>query len=276
MDDIALPELASFLASHSKTSAPGHNQLSYRLLSHAPLPTLATLAFTLNTCIRLSSMPTILKTSHIYPIPKAGKTATITNLRPITLLEAGYKIITGTITNRITTLALTAPHHLIHPLQLGGTKNRSCQDALLALTSIIEDSALNKRDLHIAYADVQGAYDGVSPDSKTLSYRLAGFPESFIDLARNLDTNSPTDVILPGKGITSQFQPECGLKQGDGLSVLGWLLFINPLISWITRGLAPSHGNVTYTPDVLQATLNGAHLRRDHNPIPGQTVHHLV
>ena len=85
-------------------------------------------------------------------------------------------------------------------------------------------------------------------------------PESFINFMLNTDLDASTSVIVPSVGTAPPFHPKKGFRQGDPLSVLGWLLFINPLITWLTDGLPPSAPPIHFH--------NGSHKRSDNPPCP--------
>ena len=214
----------------------------------------------------LKGSPPVFKKTSIYPIPKHDGKMTLENMRPISLLEIGAKIMNSILTVRMIKLSIQANHPLVHPLQFGGTKGRQTADALLIWQSILEDAHENNEPLHAVYADVKAAYDSVSPLSKSLAYRRAGLPEDFIRYAADMDGDMQTQVIVPGHGTTTTFTPQKGFKQGDPLSVIGWILFMDPLFRWLDQGLPQATTPCQYTPTEDQAKLNGNSLRDDKTP----------
>ena len=151
-------------------------------------------------------------------------------MRPITLLEIGYKLTTGWLAHKIRQLAASAPHPLWAKNQYGGTGG--AHDALLRFSAALEDANDHpEKEIWSCLADVEAAFDSVSSHSKSLAYRKAGFPESFINFAFNIDMEAFTSVLVPEAAPATAFKVHSGFRQGDPLSVIGWLLFINPLIT---------------------------------------------
>lgn len=217
-------------------------------------------------CLRLEGFPSEAKLAYIYPAPKAGPPS-ITNVRPISLLEILYKLTTGWLATQINTLAKTSPQPLCDPNQYGGLPDRHIHDPIHLAISAIEDAMENNAPIWLALADVEGAYDSVSTDSKSISYRAAGFPEAFINFINNIDREARSSVLVPSAGLSSSFSPKKGFRQGDPLSVMGWLLFINPLIKWLDQGLPPATPSIKHFPtDPTQIAANGAQERHDNPP----------
>ena len=60
--------------------------------------------------------------------------------------------------------------------------------------------------------------------------------------ALDIDLDAHTSVLIPGTTPADPFLVECGFRQGDPLSVIGWLVFFNPLVKWVTEGLPTAAG----------------------------------
>ena len=216
----------------------------------------------------LEGLPAKLKHANLYPIPKTSGLLVFEKMRPITLLEIGYKLTTGWLAHTIRQRAASAPHPLWEKNQYGG--NGGTHDALFRFGAALEDARDHPAtDIWACLADVEAAYDSVSPQSKSLTYRKAGMPENFINFAFNLDTQAYTSVLVPEAPPANSFLVHSGFRQGDPLSVIGWLLLINPLIQWLNRGIptAPSPLSYVPPPDSTQAKYNGTHTRHDHLPV---------
>ena len=156
------------------------------------------------------------------------------------------------LTHRITTAAKTAPHPLFNEGQFGGVAGRSTEDALLMWQNILDTSRNAGAPLHAFYADVSAAYDSVSTESKTLSYWHAGLPLGFRHLMAALDHNAQATVL--SKGSTNPpINLECGFRQGDPISPLGWVLFLNPLLEWLSKRTPHRH----YTSNTLHSVREG-------------------
>ena len=209
-----------------------------------------------------------MKHALLYPIPKTAGEAEVGNLRPIALLEIGYKLATGLIAHRIALAAQTAPTKLIHHTLAGCQKDSTTLQPLAVWNSILEDAHEFNKPLWVCYADVEAAYDSVSTDSKLISFRRAGMPESFLDLIADLDIDTTTEVIVPGNGLAQPYTSFKGFRQGDPLSPLGWLIFSTPMVEWIAEGTTPHSDSppLQHAPHPRLAQLNGTHTRDDSSP----------
>jgi hypothetical protein len=267
------PELDEFLTHMKKqkgNSAPGPSKFRYSLLLKGPPSLHRLLHLLVCLCLRAEGLPAVLKQALLMPIPKSAGVFALDKMRPITLLEIGYKLTTGWVAQKMRKLHQTAPSPLWDHDQYGG--DGGTHSALFRFASAFEDARdFPLQEIWTCLADVQAAFDSVSPEAKCLVYRAGGLPESFINLAFNLDVMARTSVLVPGTAPADPFTVKCGLRQGDPLSVVGWLLFVNPLIKWIKHGLPGQRGPMQYTPaaDSEQAKYNGTHTRDDAAPATG-------
>ena len=274
MDPISTDEWGEYVKELS-TSAPGPTKFSYALLKHSPPLLQDTMRIMTNCCLALQDVPAQYRQSYLFPIPKVQGAATVPQFRPIALAEIGHKLLTGILTQRITTAARTAPHQLFNSAQFGGVFGRSTEDALLLWHNTLDVCHSTNTPIHALYADVSAAYDSVSTASKTLSYWHAGLPQGFLNLVAAMDTGGQA-TVLAANTTTDPIDLECGFRQGDPLSPLGWVLFLNPLLNWLEKGLPTDTTHATaYKPtDPTQRKHNGAHKRYPARPCEGAQLPH--
>eukprot|EP00961_Rhodomonas_salina_P017313 232912-Rhodomonas_salina.1 len=86
--------------------------------------------------------------------------------------------------------------------------------------------------LIIAYIDWQNGYNSVDHEALFQILEGYGFTEPDIRLLRNLYDDSWFDIYTHG-GTTAKINMGRGLKQGDALSPVLFLLFINTLLHWM-------------------------------------------
>ena len=175
MNPVTTEEFLQHLRKLNSSSAPGPSKFRYCLLLHAPLQYQLLLKDCVTAALLLRGLPPQMKEALLYPIPKTSGPPEIGNLRPIALLEIGYKLTTGILAaRRIASAGTTAPNELIHPLLAGCEKDSSIFDPLLTWNLILEDAQEHNKPLWVCYADVQAAYDSVTTEAKILSFRAAG------------------------------------------------------------------------------------------------------
>ena len=109
------PELDEFLTHMKKqkgNSAPGPSKFRYSLLLKGPPSLHRLLHLLVCLCLRAEGLPAVLKQALLMPIPKSAGVFALDKMRPITLLEIGYKLTTGWVAQKMRKLHQTAPSPL--------------------------------------------------------------------------------------------------------------------------------------------------------------------
>jgi hypothetical protein len=108
---ISIEEVKQTINHRSSKSAPGRNQLPYIAYKHLNTSAIEQLTKIYNSILTEGITPREWSRGTIYPIPKPKDWENNLNItRPITLLDAGRKIFTKIITDR---LAKTIAEHSI-------------------------------------------------------------------------------------------------------------------------------------------------------------------
>ena len=173
------------------------------------------------------------KHSHTILLHKTCDPTLLSNFRPIGLCECVLKLWTALLSDLLGDYASMAG--IISDSQSGFRKHRRCLHQLMKLTNTIEDSNLHKHPLFILYLDFKGAFPSVDHSRLTECMRLLGLPQDAIDTIRDLYTNNTTSLLLPG-GLTTPIPIRRGTVQGDSLSPLLFLFYIEPLLQWLDQG----------------------------------------
>ena len=176
------------------------------------------------------SVPSLFKCSTTTLIPKKGKDRRfVKNLRPISLLNVAYKLITKSLALRLGSVVQS----VISEDQSGFLKGRFIgENVRLVIDAINMSKELNLPGL-LLFCDFQQAYDCISWDYlKTILHRF-GFGDYFIKWVAMLytdDAESPTSARICLNGHLSRpYVIKRGLRQGCPLSCLLFLLCIEPL-----------------------------------------------
>ena len=116
-----------------------------------------------------SITPTIWNLAIVKPIPKNSLADPRLPLeyRGISLLSTVYKLFTSVLNNRIVQIA--EQHKLYADEQNGFRKNRSCEDHLFSLSSIIRNG---KREKLPTFVDFEKAFDRVDRNLLELGLNL--------------------------------------------------------------------------------------------------------
>jgi endonuclease/exonuclease/phosphatase family metal-dependent hydrolase len=181
-------------------------------------------------------LPQCWQTSHIYLIPKPNQTARargdVTKMRPIALLNQAYKILASLINSRLQ--KLIEEQHLFSDGQNGFRVGRTTHDNILTLLAAVERAGIEKKPIHIQYADLHKAYDTTRIRRLLLTLRKFGFCEDFVQLIATFNNNCKARVIT-AYGLTELFDILSGLRQGCGLSPNLFNIFLEPLIKYLEQ-----------------------------------------
>ena len=116
-------------------------------------------------------------------VPKPGKDLrNLKNWRPISLLNADYKIIAKIIANRLETVI----PYIINNDQSGCIKGRSIFNNIRSMTDIL--NYVNERNLNsiLAFIDYEKALDSVSWKYMSACLKKLNFGDYFIKLVKTL------------------------------------------------------------------------------------------
>ena len=191
------------------------------------------------------------KISFLKLIPKVGKdTDKLTNWRPITLSNCDHKIITKSYANRLSDRLCSQ----IEERQTAYLKGRLINDNIRSLISTIKVANLeNNFNGLIVSLDAKKAFDSV--DHKYIELALQKFGlTNFVPIFRLLYSELSSDVIINGR-IVKGFRINRGVKQGDALSCILFIICMEPLLRNIDK-------NIRINP--LQSELLGSELPKSY------------
>ena len=166
----------------------------------------------------------------ICPLYKKNDPRLPSNYRPITLLNADYKIYTKALTMK---LAKVAPN-LIHENQAGFVPNRSIFDHVQLSKLMIQYAEATEENGAIIALDQEKAYDRIAHDYLWKTLKKFKIPDRFINAVKSLYNNATSIVILNGER-SEKFKITRGVRQGDPLSCLLFDLAIEPLAEMLRR-----------------------------------------
>jgi hypothetical protein len=209
-----------------KDSAPGPDGISYSHLA-AVWPTMGKLItdawkYSLET----KHLPISHRTSFLKLIPKAGKNQKdLANWRPITLSNCDHKLITKLYCTRIADKIKDK----ICGNQTAYLKGRVISDNIRFLIAAIETiNNDDEVDALLISLDAKKAFDSVEHSYIEKCLSKLGL-KKFIPIFNILYSDLRTDILINGK-IVKGFRINRGVKQGDSLSCILFIICMEPLI----------------------------------------------
>ncbi len=166
----------------------------------------------------------------ICPIYKKKDQREIANYRPITILNADYKILTKILANRVAEVAA----NLIHPDQAGFVPGRRIMDHIRLSKLMIDYAEAEEENGMIIALDQEKAYDKINHNYLWAVLKRMNFPENLIETIKSLYKSAESSVMVNGV-LSRKFRITRGVRQGDPMSCLLFDLAIEPLACAIRK-----------------------------------------
>ena len=161
---------------------------------------------------------------------KKGQREDIRNWRPISLLNVDYKILSKILAER---LKKVLPF-IIHPDQRGGVQGRCIGENIRLIEDIMFEIDNLEEEAVIFLQDQEKAFDRVEWDWLFSSLKHFNFGDTFISWLQTLYKNSLSSIITNGQQ-SSYFKVTRGIRQGDSLSALLYIIQLEPLAEKIRQ-----------------------------------------
>jgi retron-type reverse transcriptase len=168
--------------------------------------------------------------SHITLLPKVDGPRSVSEYRPISLLNTSIKIITKLLANRLQRVILD----LIHKNQYGFIKGRTIQDCLAWSFEYLHLYDKSRKELIILKLDFEKAFDKIEHQAMLEIMRHKGFDDIWMRWMKSIFTSGTSSILLngvPGK----TFHCRRGERQGDPLSPLVFVLAADLLQSLLNK-----------------------------------------
>ena len=231
--DISMEEFTNILSNCGNNKASGPSKIPIECWKHATATVKAELLRLCNICLQYSCIPREWKHASICPIPKTTDwQKNIENTRPITLLETARKIFTKIITNRLEIQCRT--HNLLQGFNHCTIKGSSCNNAILAITEVLDHAHRNNQEAWIAFQDMRKAYDSVAWQGLQLAMARINIPDHIIKLFEHIYKNRKS-YDLTAHSPTDFFSVEDGIDQGETYAPLLWRIFYDPLLVAVNK-----------------------------------------
>ena len=157
-------------------------------------------------------------------IPKTPKPKSIKDWRPISLLNTDYKILSKIISYRLKPIL----NSVISPEQQCGLPNRQIYNNHLNILSAINYSKDLNQPLAILQIDFYKAFNTISHEYIISTASKLGIPDTLLKWIKIFLYNLTAQLNLNGS-LSDLIPIRCGIRQGCPLSMLLFLIGIEPL-----------------------------------------------
>lgn len=171
-------------------------------------------------CIERKELLTSMKQGLIILIPKQAKDKRLLdNLRPITLLNTDYKLLSGIIAARMK----KGPSQIISETQSGFLGGRSIHNNIRLVLDLIDYSNIFVEKGFIVFLDFYKAFDSVEHQFILETLTHFGFGQKFRNLIGILYNDINSCVSLE-HGTCTRFKVKRGIRQGCNSSPLLFIM----------------------------------------------------
>ena len=161
---------------------------------------------------------------------KKGQREDIRNWRPISLLNVDYKILSKVLAER---LKKVLPH-IIHSDQRGGVQGRYIGENIRLIEDLLYEIDNLEEEAVIFLQDQEKAFDRVEWNWLFSCLRHYNFGDTFIAWLQTLYKNSLSSIMTNGQQ-SNYFRVTRGIRQGDSLSALLYIIQLEPLAEKIRQ-----------------------------------------
>ena len=161
---------------------------------------------------------------------KKGTREDIRNWRPISLLNTDYKVLSKVLAER---LKKVLPE-IINSDQRGGVKGRLIGENIRLIEDVLFEIENLEDDAIIFLQDQEKAFDRVEFNWLFSSLKHFNFGDKYISWLKTLYKNSKSSVMTNGVQ-SSYFSVTRGIRQGDSLSALLYIIQLEPLAEKIRQ-----------------------------------------
>lgn len=166
-------------------------------------------------------------------IPKVDKPSSLQNIRPISLCNVIYKIISKVLANRLKPIL----QKIIAPTQSAFLQGRLISDNIILageLMNQIHTSRQGRKKLAALKVDFAKAFDRLSWDFIAATLERMKFPDKWISLIYQCISTVQYQIQVNGY-LSQPINPSRGIRQGDPLSPYLYILAANVLSSLIAH-----------------------------------------
>ncbi|GET63159.1 RNA-directed DNA polymerase from mobile element jockey-like [Rhizophagus irregularis DAOM 181602=DAOM 197198] len=250
MNPPTLDEWLSTVSSTPNGKASGPSMITYEMLKHLGSRTSALLLILIQACLSKADIPDLWRQAMVFPIPKPHEwKCQLKNTRPITLLEVIRKSLVKLFYNRLSTIM--ASHDVLKGGNFAGLPGGSCRDPIITLESIIHDADINKNPLWILSQDISKAFDSVDLTMLRFALERIRLPASAVKFILSLFMKR-TNRVFTAHGSTPAYRVRIGIDQGEVISPLLWVIYIDPLLTILKNEMMDPY--VLSTPSLIDSS----------------------
>jgi ribonuclease HI len=217
--DVTTEEIRDAIFKNGANTAPGHSQITYRVLKWAWSSPSGQKFITdlIQKCLRNGYHPKAWRKAIAIALRKPNKPdySNPRAYRLITLLECLAKVLERIVAKRLTYLAGSL--NLVPPNQFGGRSNSSTEDPIMTFITDIQAAWNNGKVTSALTFDIKGYFDFVNHDRLLCELRRKHIPLEYVKWTASFLSNREAAICIDGR-CSEMLPVENGIPQGSPVS----------------------------------------------------------
>lgn len=231
-EEISLDEVSQALNKTKNGKAAGPDDLAPELLKKGGQIIINWLKNIYTQAWETETIPEEWEQNIIAPIYKKGDTTDVGNYRTICLSSVALKIYSRILEKRLR----SQMEHRLEEEQGAFRPGRQTQDHIFSVRATIEKMMEKNRNLYLAFLDLKAAFDQVPRPQIWATLEKLEVTPKLIQAIKSLYKNIKAKVRLNGQ-TSEEFRLEKGIKQGDSLSPLLFIIYMDNIHKKCKRDL---------------------------------------
>ena len=217
----------------SKGKAPGKDDVPNEVLKNLPDRLLDAIHSLFILMYMTGTTPDDWKVSHTVLLHTKNCPLDLKNYRPIALADTLAKLWTGMLAECISTYAKS--FDILSSSQEEFRRQHNTIRQIQSVQMVLTDAMLLEQNIYYLFVDFSSAFNTIDHDRLLVVMHDLGFPTDCIDVIKDLYDRAETRFVLPA-GLSPTVEINRGTLQGDSLSPLLFLIFMEPLLRWLHAG----------------------------------------